>query len=235
MQIDRTETSISMQFATASRVQFRQKPSPILRCICQRRIHCIERFGYKRRDDRPAELLRLDQRIFEMFAKALVGLERALRHALFQSSRVRLSKPGMVATVRADDRSRQSLRAGVTKSRAAWHRQRSGWLFQKAIPAGETTMKLTGKFDTRREAEMTVERLVQQFNIDRAKVLVAPDGAANSAGTEDAGADAAAGTSSQETRDDAALNGRVVVTVDVADDATADEVRSAFNEFDASA
>ena len=96
-------------------------------------------------------------------------------------------------------------------------------------------MKLTGKFDTRREAEMTVERLVQQFNIDRAKVLVAPDGDANSAGTEDAGADAAAGTSSQEARDDAALNGRVVVTVEVADDATADEVRSAFNEFDASA
>lgn len=95
-------------------------------------------------------------------------------------------------------------------------------------------MKLTGKFDTRREAEMTVERLVQQFDIDRAKVVVAPDGEANSAGIEEAGSDAAAGAPSPDARDDAELNGKVVVTVEVADDATAEEVRAAFNEFDAS-
>ena len=95
-------------------------------------------------------------------------------------------------------------------------------------------MKLFGKFDTRREAEMTVERLVQQFDIDRAKVVVAPDGEANSAGTEEAGSDNKAGSPSPEARDDAELNGKVVVTVDVADAAAADEVRTAFNEFDAS-
>jgi len=95
-------------------------------------------------------------------------------------------------------------------------------------------MKLIGKFDTRREAEMTVERLVQQFDIDRSKVVVAPDGAANSAGIEEAGSDNAAGAPSPEPRDDAELNGKVVVTVDVADNATADEVRAAFAEFDAS-
>jgi len=38
----------------------------------------------------------------------------------------------------------------------------------------------------------------------------------------------------RDPRDDAELNGKVVVTVDVADDATADEVRAAFAEFDAS-
>lgn len=95
-------------------------------------------------------------------------------------------------------------------------------------------MKLIGKFDTRREAEMTVERLVQQFDIDRAKVTVTPDGDANSAGVEQAGSDAAAGAPSPEPRDDAELNGKVVVTVDVVDDVAAAEVRDAFAEFDAS-
>ncbi len=95
-------------------------------------------------------------------------------------------------------------------------------------------MKLIGKFDTRRDAEMTVERLVQQFDIDRAKVTVTPDGEANTAGVEEAGSDNKAGEPSPEARDDAELNGKVVVTVDVADTAAADEVRAAFAEFEAS-
>lgn len=95
-------------------------------------------------------------------------------------------------------------------------------------------MKLIAKFDTRREAEMTVERLVQQFDIDRAKVLVTADGDANTAGIEEAGSDNAAGEPSPEARDDAELNGKVVVTVEVVDDAAASEVRAAFDEFDAS-
>ncbi len=93
-------------------------------------------------------------------------------------------------------------------------------------------MKLTGKFDTRREAEMTVERLVQQFDIDRGKIVVAADGDENTAGVEEAGSEA--GQPSPEARDDAELNGKVVVTVEVADDAAASEVREAFAEFDAS-
>lgn len=36
--------------------------------------------------------------------------------------------------------------------------------------------KLTAKFDTWREANMTVERLVQQFETDRAKIVVTADG-----------------------------------------------------------
>ncbi|MBE2990471.1 hypothetical protein C8J45_101277 [Sphingomonas sp. PP-CE-3G-477] len=95
-------------------------------------------------------------------------------------------------------------------------------------------MKLTAKFDTRRDAEMTVERLVQQFEIDRAKVVIAADGEENTAGVAEDGSDNKAGEPSPEARDDAELNGKVVVTVDVADDATADEVRAAFAEFDAS-
>lgn len=95
-------------------------------------------------------------------------------------------------------------------------------------------MKLTAKFDTRRDAEMTVERLVQQFEIDRAKVIIAADGNENTAGVAEDGSDNKAGEPSPEARDDAELNGKVVVTVDVADDAKADEVRAAFAEFDAS-
>ncbi|MCP8891730.1 hypothetical protein [Sphingomonas faeni] len=95
-------------------------------------------------------------------------------------------------------------------------------------------MKLTAKFDTRREAEMTVERLVQQFEIDRAKVVITADGAENTAGVTEDGSDQKAGEPSPQTRDDAELNGKVVVAVDVADDDTASEVREAFNEFDAS-
>jgi hypothetical protein len=95
-------------------------------------------------------------------------------------------------------------------------------------------MKLTAKFDTRREAEMTVERMVQQFEIDRAAVSITADGDANTAGVEEAGSDTKAGEPSPESRDDAELNGKVVVSVDVSDAVAADEVRAAFREFDAS-
>lgn len=95
------------------------------------------------------------------------------------------------------------------------------------------TTTLTATFDTRREAEMTVERLVQQFEIARTAIQITADGADNSAGIAQDGSDTRAGSPSPETRDDAALAGRVRVTVDIADATLADEVRSAFAEFDA--
>lgn len=92
---------------------------------------------------------------------------------------------------------------------------------------------LTAKFDTRREAEMTVERLVQQFKIERTDVFITAEGDDNTAGVEEAGSDTEAGGPSPESRDDAELTSRVVVSVDIEDDSLADEVRSAFAEFDA--
>jgi hypothetical protein len=92
---------------------------------------------------------------------------------------------------------------------------------------------LIAKFDTRREAEMTVERLVQQFKIQRTDVFIAAEGDENTAGVEEDGSDTEAGSPSPESRDDAKLAGRVVVSVDLEDDDLADEVRSAFAEFDA--
>ncbi len=92
---------------------------------------------------------------------------------------------------------------------------------------------LTAKFDTRREAEMTVERLVQEHDLDRAKIAIAAAGDENTAGEDVAGSDNEAGEPSPEQRDDAALNGQVKVSVELADDATATAVREAFAEFDA--
>ena len=94
-----------------------------------------------------------------------------------------------------------------------------------------TTLKAT--FETRREAEMTVERLVQEYGIERTDIFVAAEGAENSAGEEEAGSDTGAGSPTTADRNDAALNGRISVSVDLADEARADEVRSAFSEFDA--
>lgn len=86
---------------------------------------------------------------------------------------------------------------------------------------------LVAKFDTRREAEMTVERLVQQFEIERTDVFITAEGDQNTAGVDEAG------KPSPEGRDDAALAGRVVVSVDIEDESLAEEVRSAFAEFNA--
>ena len=94
-----------------------------------------------------------------------------------------------------------------------------------------TTLNAT--FATRRDAEMTVERLVQEHGIDRADVFLAAAGDQNTAGEGAAGADTDAGAPSREPRDDAPLNGAVQVSVDIADPAKRASVRAAFGEFDA--
>lgn len=49
---------------------------------------------------------------------------------------------------------------------------------------------IIGEFDTRRGAELAVERVVQEFGVPRADVFVQPAGDANTEGTRPAGADA---------------------------------------------
>ena len=65
-------------------------------------------------------------------------------------------------------------------------------------------------------------------------MFIAAEGDENTVGVEEAGSDTEAGGPSPEDRDDAQLAGRVVVSVDIEDDSLADEIRSAFAEFDAS-
>ncbi|MDU0343715.1 hypothetical protein [Bosea rubneri] len=90
---------------------------------------------------------------------------------------------------------------------------------------------LRGLFDTRRDAEMTVERLVQEHGIDRADILIAAAGPSNTAGERVAGADAKAGELSSATRSDAKLDGPIEVAVDIEDANKAASVRESITEF----
>ncbi|MGI3903249.1 MAG: hypothetical protein ACRYF1_22480 [Janthinobacterium lividum] len=92
---------------------------------------------------------------------------------------------------------------------------------------------LSANFETRREAEMTVERLVQEFGLDRAAIIIAAAGDQNSVGNEQAGSDVKAGDPSPEHRADAPLRGAIIVAVDVHDHVTERKIREAFAEFDA--
>lgn len=94
-----------------------------------------------------------------------------------------------------------------------------------------TTLNAT--FETRRKAEMTVERLVQEHGVDRSDIFIAAAGDENTAGEKQAGADTEAGDPSPATRHDSPLNGAVTVSVDIEDEAKVAKVREAFGEFEA--
>ena len=86
-------------------------------------------------------------------------------------------------------------------------------------------------FETRREADMSLERLVQEFGLDRKAIEIVADGALNSAGEDTSGGDNASDPPTPSEREDAALNDRIKVSVTVNDDAEAQRVRNAFSEF----
>lgn len=92
---------------------------------------------------------------------------------------------------------------------------------------------LTATFATRREAEMTIERLVQEYAIERTDIFVAADGDENTVGEQVAGSDTEGGEPTASGQEDAALAGQISVSVDIEDEALAERVRSAFTEFDA--
>lgn len=91
------------------------------------------------------------------------------------------------------------------------------------------TLKAT--FTTRREAELVVERLVQEHEVERSDIFVAPEGSANSAGEEISGSDRQAGAPSEAARGDGAHEGRIEVSVDLQTDEHVSAVQSAFREF----
>lgn len=87
------------------------------------------------------------------------------------------------------------------------------------------TRIVTGLFDTRREAEMAVEKLVQEYHLDRSRIRAHAAGADNTSGTVVSGADAddaAAGEAPDGVRGD-----RIAVSVEI--EATdVDHLRAAF-------
>ncbi|MBI0537689.1 hypothetical protein D9599_19190 [Roseomonas sp. KE2513] len=75
---------------------------------------------------------------------------------------------------------------------------------------------ITGFFNTRREAEMTVERLVQDHGLDRNSVQAMAEGEENSSGTEVSGADAADAAAGEQP--EGVRRGRIVVRAEVGDE-----------------
>ena len=89
---------------------------------------------------------------------------------------------------------------------------------------------IAGFFQTRRDAEMAVERLVQEHGVERTDVFIEPETAANTAGTVPAGADRESGHDSIEKEGEPALKGRIKVSVDLnAGDTEA--IEASFREF----
>ena len=91
-----------------------------------------------------------------------------------------------------------------------------------------TTIERT--FDTRRQAELAIEHLVQEHGFERTDIFVAPEGPQNSAGKDVGGADNA--TVLEAERNDSAIYSGIVVSIDLEDDSLADTVKSVFSEFD---
>ena len=70
---------------------------------------------------------------------------------------------------------------------------------------------IVGKFETRRNAELAVEHVVQECRVPRGDVFIQPVGEANSTGTHPAGADTKATPAPQGNR---SLGGAIEVSVD---------------------
>ena len=90
---------------------------------------------------------------------------------------------------------------------------------------------LSANFDTRRSADMAIERLVQEFGIERTDIFVVAEGEDNTVGQRPAGSDATTGDAIASGVTDAPLLGAVKLSVDVQDDEKAKTVRAAFVEF----
>lgn len=91
---------------------------------------------------------------------------------------------------------------------------------------------ITATFETRREADLVVEHLVQEHDFDRGDIVLESASDENSAGSEAGGADLAGFDDGNE--DDAALNGSVKVTITLENEDLVDDVEDVLHEFGAS-
>ena len=102
---------------------------------------------------------------------------------------------------------------------------------------------ITGLFQTRREAELAVEHMVQDYGLDRSRVEVRAAGEENTSGTKASGADAAIrhrGSDTpgdivlpegeREAHADSARNGGILVSAEV-EEADLDRMRTALQDF----
>ncbi|WP_022683509.1 hypothetical protein [Sphingobium bisphenolivorans] len=85
-------------------------------------------------------------------------------------------------------------------------------------------------FPSRREVELAVEHLVQEYGIERTDIFIEPAGQQNSSGAQPAGADVESGHPGESTdARGAAYEGELLVSVDMNEDES-DAVREAFRE-----
>lgn len=89
---------------------------------------------------------------------------------------------------------------------------------------------INATFETRREAELAIEHLVQEHGIDRDDVEVGTEGDQNSAGSEASGADNETELEAG-TEDEAALNGRIALTVTIDSEEAAESVQEVLEEY----
>ena len=87
---------------------------------------------------------------------------------------------------------------------------------------------INATFETRREAELAVEHLVQDHEIDREAITIGTDGDENSVGETLGGSDAA---DEDVDDDDAALNGSIAISVSVDSEDEADTVLDVLHEY----
>lgn len=85
-------------------------------------------------------------------------------------------------------------------------------------PARRTHDGLSAIFATREQADLAVERLVQEYRVDRTFIYVEPVGDRNSAGTQISGGDHASGAIGSQDRSDGPLHGAIQVTVPLGQD-----------------
>jgi hypothetical protein len=71
--------------------------------------------------------------------------------------------------------------------------------------------QVQAKFETRRDAELALEHLVQEHSVDRANITLRASGDANSAGRRAAGADVESGQPGLEKKGEPKLSGYVEV------------------------
>ncbi|WP_018900723.1 hypothetical protein [Rhizobium sp. 2MFCol3.1] len=82
--------------------------------------------------------------------------------------------------------------------------------------SGSKSKTVTATFETREEADLAVEHLVQKIGIDRADVFVQASGRQNSSGVDVSGGDAP--SASESAREDAKLSGEIDVSADITAD-----------------
>ncbi len=87
---------------------------------------------------------------------------------------------------------------------------------------------ISAEFETRRDAEMAVEHIVQEHGLDRSSVSVVSATAENSAGTKPSGSDLENGHEKASSTVRPALGGKLKVSVEV-DDGSRKKVLSSFS------